>query len=281
MSLVDLHIHSTASDGSMSPADIVHMAAGQGMKVIALSDHDTVAGVHEALEAAQAFPDLRVIPSVELSTYAPGSEVHVLGYFVDYESREFTRRLSVMKDGRRDRARAIIAKLSSLGLPIDFQRVDEIAAGSIGRPHIAQAMVEKGYVESVSLAFEKYLARGLPGYVEWKKICPAEAVNLVLESGGLPVLAHPFTVENAEARIVELKAKGLVGLEAYYSCYAEEDIDRLLAIADSNDLIATGGSDFHGPDSAAGSALGVPDVPLEAAERLIALARSRGLKVAD
>ena len=156
-------------------------------------------GIVPALRAAGEFPGLRVIPGVEISTYAPRGEVHVLGYFIDYTSQELKVRLKRMRNGRRERAQRMIAKLKDLDLPISWQRVQEIAGtGSIGRPHIAQAMLEKGYVASLSEVFDKYLGRGGLGYVEWQKIAPAEAVELILRASGLPVLAHPSTADNTE-----------------------------------------------------------------------------------
>ena len=282
VSKVDLHLHSTASDGRFSPEEIVRKSEEQGLTVIALADHDTVDGVAPALAAAKAFPGLKVIPAVEISTYVPRGEVHVLGYFIDYTSEELKVRLERMRSGRRERAQAMIAKLGDLGLPVDWQRVQEIAGvRSIGRPHIAQAMLEKGYVASIGEVFAEYLGRGGLAYVEWQKIAPAEAVELILRADGLPVLAHPSTVANMEALVTELKAAGLVGIEAYYSSYTAEDVAELIALADKHQLIVTGGSDFHGLPANIETIIGGADVPLEAADRLIALAEQRGLRVAS
>ena len=282
VSKVDLHLHSTASDGRFSPEEIVRKSAEQGLTVIALADHDTVDGVAPALAAAKAFPGLKVIPAVEISTYVPRGEVHVLGYFIDYTSEELKVRLERMRSGRRERAQAMIAKLKDLDLPISWQRVQEIAGtGSIGRPHIAQAMLEKGYVASLSEVFAEYLGRGGPAYVEWQKIAPAEAVELILRANGLPVLAHPSTVADLETLVTELKAAGLVGIEAYYNSYTAEDVTGLVGLADKHKLIVTGGSDFHGLPAHIETVIGGVDVPLEAADRLIVLAEQRGLRVAS
>lgn len=238
-------------------------------------------GIAPALAAAGDFPGLKVIPAVEISTYAPRGEVHVLGYFIDYTSQELKVRLERMCSGRRERAQAMIAKLGDLGLPISWQRVQEIAGtGSIGRPHIAQAMLEKGYVASLSEVFAKYLGRGGLAYVEWQKIAPAGAVELILQANGLPVLAHPLTADNLGELVAELKAVGLVGIEAYYNSYTADDVTELIALADKHKLIATGGSDFHGLPANIETVIGGVDVPLEAADRLIALAEQRGLGVA-
>ena len=276
MSRVDLHIHSTASDGKLTPADIIHQAAERGLTFIALTDHDTVDGIAPALAAAQAFPALRVIPGVEISTDIPGEEVHVLGYFIDYTDQELNITLSRFRDSRLRRAQGMVAKLKNLGIHIDWQRVREIAGGSsIGRPHIAQAMVEKGYITSVKQAFAEYLSRHHPAYVEREKMTPAEAVGLVVKAKGLPVLAHPSTLNDPEAMIIELKAAGLVGIEGYYNGYASDQIERLVRLAERYNLVATGGSDYHGLEPETETAIGGNEVPIAAAEQLIALAKQR------
>jgi len=273
---VDLHIHSTASDGKLSPADIVRKSAEAGLTIIALTDHDSVDGITSALAAAEAFPQLRVIPGVELSTDVPAGEVHVLGYFVDYTDRAFKAALERMRHSRRERASGMVAKLGKLGVHIEWQRVQEIAgSGSIGRPHIAQAMLEKGYIASIKEAFTKYISRDGPAYVERKKMTPQEAVEMLIRTNGLPVLAHPLTIDTPEAIVAELKAAGLVGIETYYYGYTAEEVSRLVSIANRYNLIATGGSDYHGPNSSTEAVLGGADVPMASAERLIVLAEQR------
>ena len=185
MSQVDLHIHSTASDGKFSPEAIVAKAAGLGFTIIALTDHDSVDGIAPALEAARVFPRLRVIPGVEISTDMPDSEAHVLGYFIDYASNELRSSLERFRSSRQRRAQAMIAKLRDFGIHIDWQRVQEIAGdGSIGRPHIAQAMLEKGYITSLKEAFTGYIEQGGPAYVEREKMMPAERADT--SDRGLP-----------------------------------------------------------------------------------------------
>ncbi len=181
MSKVDLHIHSTASDGRLSPAEVVCKAAEAGLTVIALADHDTVDGIAPALEAAKTFPRLKVIPGVEISTDVPQGEIHLLGYFIDYTHHELLNSLGRMRNSRQQRAQGMIAKLKNLGLSIEWGRVKEIAgSGSIGRPHIAQAMLEKGYIASIKEAFTKYIGWGGPAYVKREKMSPAEVVKLIL-----------------------------------------------------------------------------------------------------
>ena len=282
MSKVDLHIHSTASDGTLTPEALVSKAAALGLTVIALADHDSVEGVAPALEAARAFPQLRVIPGVEISTDMPSGEAHVLGYFIDYASDDLNQALKRFRSSRQRRAQGMIVKLRDLDIHVDWQRVQEIAGeGSIGRPHIAQAMLEKGYITSLKEAFDKYIGYDGPAYVERDKMTPAEAVELIIRSGGLPVLAHPFTVNEPEAMIINLKASGLVGIEAYYNGYTADEIRRLVSLADSHNLIATGGSDYHGFENGNETMLGDVAVPMESAERLIALAEERAPKLAE
>ena len=282
MSKVDLHIHSTASDGRFSPADIVRKSAAEGLTVIALADHDTIDGIVPALEAARAFPWLTVIPCVEISTDVPDGEAHILGYLINYTDHELQTTLERMHNSRRERARGMVGKLSNLGLIIEWERVQEIAgSGALGRPHVAQAMLEKGYIDSLKEAFTKYIGRDGPAYVEREKMTPVEAVALILQTNGLPVLAHPLTIPDPETIVIKLKAAGLVGIEAYYAGYTTEEIIRLVSLADRCDLITTGGSDYHGLDTSNETIIGGVDVPMESVEQLVALAEQRGLKLAS
>ena len=282
MSQVDLHIHSTASDGRFSPEEVVRKAAGLGLTIIALADHDSVDGIVPALSAAKAFPPLRIIPSVEISTDTPDGEVHILGYFIDYTNDKLKSTLERFRNSRRRRAQGMVTKLGNLGIHIDWQRVQEIAgSGSIGRPHIAQAMLEKGYITSFREAFDKYISREGPAYVEREKITPVEAVTLVLKANGLPVLAHPFTIDNLETITIELKAAGLIGLEVYYDSYTTDEINRLVSLADKYGLIATGGSDYHGLEADSETMIGDVDVPMASVERLMALGKGRAVRLTN
>ncbi|MEE9365645.1 MAG: PHP domain-containing protein [Dehalococcoidales bacterium] len=281
MSKVDLHIHSTASDGRHSPQEIVRRAAGLGLEVIALADHDSVDGIAPALEEARKLNRLQFIPAVEVSTDVPSGEVHILGYFIDYTSEELAAALEGFRYSREGRAQGMVAKLAELGIQISWERVREIAGdGAIGRPHIAQAMLEKGHIGSIKEAFDKYIARDGPAYVERDKMTPEEAVRLILRNRGLPVMAHPFTAPEPEAMIVELKAAGMVGIEAYYNNYMNEEIGNLIALAKDHGLIITGGSDYHGLDESNEALMGGVEVPMEAVNRLIARAESKMVKLA-
>ncbi len=278
MSGVDLHLHSNASDGRLSPSDLVKKAAGVGLHVIALADHDTVNGVQEALDTARQFESLQVIPCVEISTDIEGGEVHILGYFIDYKNPDLKTKLAEFRDSREGRAEKMVSKLAGLGLKLEWERVKQIAGdGSIGRPHIAQALLEKGYIPSLREAFSWYIGQDGPAFVERQKMTPVEAVTMVLKASGLPVMAHPFTVNDPEAVVAELAPAGLVGIEAYYTNSSAEQINKLLRLANKHKLIVTGGSDYHGLDDGTDTPLGTIDVPMSAAENLIALARERKL----
>jgi len=280
LSKVDLHIHSNASDGRLSPAEVVRQAAKNGLNVIAITDHDTVDGIAPALIAAKDFPELKVIPGIELSTDVPQGEVHVLGYFIDYNDREFKAILEELRNSRIKRAQGMVAKLKQFGIHVDWERVQEIAKeGSIGRPHIAQVMLEKGYISSIKEAFDKYISHGGPAYVEREKMTPVEAVELIIKFNGLPVLAHPFTSNNTKTLTAELKIAGLVGIETYYKDYTTDNVNELIGLADKYGLITTGGTDYHGLEPAGETIIGGVDVPMESVEHLIALAKDRTLNL--
>jgi predicted metal-dependent phosphoesterase TrpH len=281
MGQVDLHIHSTASDGRLSPEEVVAKAAGLGLKIMALTDHDSIEGIVPALKAAVAFPGLKVIPGVEISTDMPDGQAHVLGYYIDFHGDELKSALERFRNSRDRRARGMVTKLAGLGIDIDWERVKEIAGeGSVGRPHIARAMLEKGYISTLGEAFNKYIGQDGPAYVERDKMTPAEAVKLIIQARGLPVLAHPFTVKTPEPLIGELKEAGLIGIEAYYKDYSPEQTDTILGWAEKHNLIATGGTDYHGIDDSTEVILGSVDVPLESAAKLTALADKEMLKLA-
>lgn len=279
MSRVDLHVHSTASDGKYSPEEIVRKAAALGIRYLSITDHDSVAGIEPAVKAAQAFPRLTFIPGVEVSTDVAEGEIHILGYFIDYTRQELAANLKRFRTSREVRARRMVDKLGEMGIEIDWARVREIAgAGAIGRPHVAQAMLEKRYIGSFKEAFDKYIGRDGPAYVEREKMTPEEAVALILRSGGLPVLAHPFTVKEPEEWTAVLKKAGLVGIEAYYKDNTPEDTEAVLKMAKKYGLIATGGTDFHGIENADEVMMGGVAVPVKAARRLINLAAKFGVK---
>lgn len=276
----DLHVHTTASDGRLAPEEVVRLAVGVGLDCIAITDHDTVDGVVPALKVAQAFPDFLVIPGVEINTDVPDGEVHVLGYFLDYTDQALASMLQKLRNARWSRAQEMVVKLANLGMNLEWQRVEELARGnSICRPHIAKALLEKGYVDSEKEAFDKYIGHGGPAYVERYKLSPSEAVKLITRARGLPVLAHPADIDNLDSLLSELKEFGLVGIEVYYRDYNAETIDKLLKVANRHSLIATGGTDYHAFNDDTEVMIGVTLTPPESLKKLFALANQHILEL--
>ena len=276
----DLHVHTTAADGILSPAEVVELAVEVGLDVIAITDHDTVSGIAAALAAARTIPSITVIPGIEISTDVPSGEVHVLGYFIDFTNPELSTALEKLRGSRQARALKMVEKLRTLGMDIEWEQVQEIAKGdSIGRPHIAQALLARGYIDSMKVAFDKYIGRNGPAYVEREKLTPVEAVKLINGGCGLSVLAHPADIDGLEGHVSELKATGLVGIEVYYDGYTSDKIDRLLAVAEKYGLVTTGGSDYHGPGSSCESVIGEALAPAAAVDELFALADKHSLEL--
>jgi 3',5'-nucleoside bisphosphate phosphatase len=281
-SRADFHCHSTASDGVLSPSDLVDLAYRQGVRVMALSDHDSTEGVAEARGAAERYPDFTLISSVEMGTDIPGSEVHVLGFFMEPENPKLMETLRWLREARRRRGEGIVRRLQELGLDITWEHVQRIAGeGAVGRPHVAQALFENKQVATVKEAFNKYIHRNGPAYVDREKMTPAEAVTNILEMGGVPCLAHPWEVTDSDETltsiVTDLKAAGLVALETYYKNYDEPMVERLLGFARRFDLIPLGGSDYHGlygddEPLPGGMKVPLPDASIEA---LLDLGRER------
>jgi predicted metal-dependent phosphoesterase TrpH len=243
---IDLHTHSLRSDGALSPADLVRRAAARGVKVQALSDHDTLAGVAEAVATGTGL-GVRIIPATELNTESEWGDAHVLGYFIDPNDAALEERLRWLRENRGKRIELMVENLNRLGYAVDIPRVLEIAqGGALGRPHLAQALFEKGYVRSYDDAFDTLIAKDSPAYVARVGLDPFEAVALVREHRGVPSLAHPGTVIGLDELLPKLVAAGLAGIEAYYGEHSPEMTARCLARARAFDLVPTGGSDFHG-----------------------------------
>lgn len=252
MSFVDLHCHSTASDGTYAPTDVVDLAIRSGLSALALTDHDTIGGVIEAAEAARR-AGLDFLPGIEISCDVPKpATMHLLGYGVDPESsvlRDLTKRLI---DARNDRNPRIIRRLNALGVTITMKEIEDEAGGEVvGRPHIAAVLLRKGYVSSIKQAFDKYLGQGAAAYFDKERISPRQAIELVLQSGGLPVLAHPVQLRTEndaqlERTVKDLKDLGLVGLEVIHSDHDAALVEKYTRLAERYDLLKTGGSDFHG-----------------------------------
>ncbi len=273
-SRVDLHLHTTASDGALSPTELVRNAKEHRLEYIAVTDHDSTNGIDEAIAEGQRL-GIQVIPGIEMSTDIPRAEVHVLGYYLNHRDERFQAVLRQLREGRRDRAEKMVGKLAEMGLPVPWERVQEVAgSGSVGRPHIAQVMLECGYVSSLAEAFTEYIGRNGPAYVERYKLTPVEAVQMILGVDGLPVLAHPAEVVTLSQVLPELVSAGLVGLECYYFGYSPEAVEGLVALADERGLVPTGGTDFHGHDTTGQGPRYPGDVwvPWESVRRLRALA---------
>ncbi len=250
MGRIDLHLHTTFSDGSLPPTEVIALAETAGVTALAITDHDILEGIPEATQAAAAF-GIEVIPGVEISSRYRDGELHVLGYFIDPDDAQFQERLALLRASRHQRNPVIIEKLRSMGLAITYQEVTALAGtASVGRPHIARVLMQKGYVTSAKEAFDRYLAAGKPAYVARELPSPADAVTWVREANGVPVLAHPLWVRedgNSLRRLCEeLQQAGLGGIEVHYSTHTRQQTSEFLNLAKRLDLLVTGGSDFHG-----------------------------------
>jgi len=240
------------------------MARTLGLCAIAITDHETTLGAWPAIRAATG-TGVVVVPGVEISTESSQGEIHILGYFVEPNGQGMEERLAELRDARVGRARRMLAKLAALGMPLSWERVRELAAGdSIGRPHIARAMVERGYVSSIEEAFALYIGSQGPAYVDRLRVPPTDAISLIRGAHGVPVFAHPL---QATAILPSLVDAGLQGLEVYYPGYSPEEVHFLEDLADRYGLVRTGGSDYHGPRIAGGT-LGEATAPFAAVAEL-------------
>ncbi|WP_035295742.1 PHP domain-containing protein [Brevibacillus thermoruber] len=278
MKQADLHTHTRASDGTCEPAENVRLAAEAGLAAVAITDHDTVAGIPAALEAAAGL-NLEVIPGVEISSAANGQDIHVLGYFVPYDDAAFQEKLRGLRETRHERNKLMIARLRELGIPITLESVYRRKKGedkNIGRPHIAEELMELGVVGSIDEAFAKYLGREGAAYVNPPRISPQEAITLIQEAGGAAVLAHPGLYDDDEL-VRELIAFGLDGIEVWHPDNDAADRERYRTWAEEHGLVMTGGSDFHGwrGEEPFHAMLGTHTAPLSAVERLREIAAKR------
>jgi hypothetical protein len=265
---VDLHTHTLASDGALSAGALVEKAWKCGVRVLAITDHDTTDGLGEALAAAAAHPGLTIVPGLEINCDVEGGEVHVLGFGVAYGAAWFQEFLRGQRAERAARVHRMADRLAELGMPIDPAEVFALVKeGSAGRPHVAQVMVARGYVKSVREAFDRFLRTGGPAHVPRARLTPAEAVAIIRRAGGVPVLAHPG-VGGKDELIPELIAAGLMGIECYYAEHSAAQIATYLEWCHRHDLVATGGSDFHGSHTGRLNPPGTPAVPMAAWEAL-------------
>jgi len=250
MPRIDLHLHTTYSDGSHFPAEVIQFAHEAGVTALAITDHDIVKGIPEAMEAG-ATVGIEIIPGIELSSRFDGRETHILGYFFDWQDPTLHTRLTHQQASRHERNPRIVEKLNHLGLELSYEDVTAKAGGgSIGRPHIAGVLVDKGYVNSTKEAFDRYLAEGGPAYVLRELPDSREAIAWIREAGGVPVLAHPHWTrrkgQELEVMCSTLKEAGLMGIEVFYGTHTKRQTSEYLELARKLDLLMTGGSDFHG-----------------------------------
>lgn len=245
--LYDLHIHTSASDGLLSPVEVISQARDIGLPGLAITDHDTVDGLEEArCFMEENSPALDFIPGIEMNTELAEKEIHILGYFIDYHNRLLLKRLQEIKEARLERARKMIMRLANMGFNIDMEQVERIARGDlIARPHIAQVLMENAYVSSVKEAFDKYIGKGCPAYVNRYKFLPTEAIELIKGAGGIAVLAHPGLIRD-DSFVVTIISLGIEGIEVFYPEHNHGQVLKYSQLSRENRLLITGGSDFHG-----------------------------------
>lgn len=258
---IDLHTHSTASDGTLSPVALVELAAQRGIAVLALTDHDTTAGVDDATRTGAPL-GVTVIPGIEFSTDVPSGEVHILGYGIDPQHAGLQEATAAFRASREERALRMLDRLRAVGIDVPADLLPAPGpGGSIGRPHVARALIAMGVVCSVDEAFDRFLAAGRPAHVARFRLAPEHAVQIVTAAGGLPVLAHPRSAADLDDLLPRLIGAGLRGLEAFYGEYAQDEREVLAAVAAAHGLLTTGGSDYHGPDGREGRDLASVELP--------------------
>jgi predicted metal-dependent phosphoesterase TrpH len=247
MKQVDLHTHTTASDGTFSPSENILRAIEKGLGAIAITDHDTVNGVEEALEEAKKHDDFECVPGIEISTLYEGQDIHVLGYFIDYKNKKFLQALEQLQSVRDQRNGKILRNLQELGISIKESDLEakRHGSGNVGRGHIAEILMEKGIVNSLPEAFEKFLGKGKSAYAMVERISPIDAIKVIRDAGGVPVLAHPG-IYDADELIPILCENGLAGLEYCHPDHSAEQVKHYKQLAEKYNLIKTAGSDFHG-----------------------------------
>jgi len=266
MKYADLHVHTTCSDGTYTPAHLVKEGLARGAAALAIVDHDTTEALDEALACAQS-TDLEIIPGIELTAQHDNQEVHVLGYFLDYHNQELQDQLKLMQLNRIERVHKIIGNLSQLGLELDPETVFKISGkATVGRMHIARALVKDGLVGSTAEAFRKYIGDKSPAYVLGFRLSVAEAIKLIHNARGVAVLAHPYLLRN-DALITEFAGSGLDGIEVYYPEHSQSMVNFYLDLAKKLNLLVTGGTDFHG-SAKPEIKLGMIKIPLELVDKL-------------
>lgn len=264
---IDLHLHTTASDGSLTPELLVKQASNLKLKAIAVTDHDSVSGVESALSAGAAL-GIEVVPGIEMSSDIDGRDIHFLGYYIDYRSVELNEVFSKLREARHQRIFTIVDRLRECGLTVDPEEIFETTGGgSVGRAHVAKVLMQKGYVGSIQEAFDRYIGRRGVAYVGKTGMSGVEIIAIIRKYGGIAVLAHPG-ISKVDDKIEEFAAAGMQGLEAYHSEHDPQMTEYYLRLAKTWDLIVTGGSDCHGPGSSRGLIVGTIPVPDECLEEL-------------
>lgn len=251
MGYVDLHLHTTASDGVRSPSDLVSYAKTKGLQAVAVTDHDTIEGLPEALAEGEKI-GFEVIPGIEISAeHSPGS-MHLLGYFLEIESPLLNERLGYLQKARAERNPRIVENLNRLGVQISYEDVVKASGkGQVGRPHFAQVLLEKGYVKSFQEAFDRFLKKGASAYVDKFRFRSSEAIHFIREAGGVAVLAHPNTLgltdhKALESVLMQLVREGLKGIEVFYPEHSPSETGVYKSLAERHSLVMTGGTDYHG-----------------------------------
>ncbi len=242
-----MHSHTTASDGTFTPIESIARARKNGLSALGITDHDTVAALSSAIEEGKK-QGIEIVPGIEISSVHDGKDIHVLGYYIDYSDESFNQQLESLRNVRNQRNQMIVEKLVELGIPITMEEVKSrstVKKGNIGRPHIAEVLMEKGVVSSIQEAFDQYLGQGKAAYANPPRITPLEAMRMIEEAGGVPVLAHPGLYDDVEL-VEHLVAEGLKGIEVFHPDHSEADEKFYNDIADRYGLIKTAGSDFHG-----------------------------------
>lgn len=267
MKYADLHVHTIESDGTYTPAQLIKAALERGLSAIAITDHDTVGAIAQALEEAQG-TTLEIIPGIELTAQQDNKEIHLLGYFLNYQQPELLNKLQLVQQNRIQRVYKIVENLKESGVKLNAQTVFNISGrGTVGRMHIARALLLDGWVNSTAEAFRKYIGDNSPAYVCGFRLSVLEAIKLIKDAGGVAVLAHPYMLANDEELITEFAGYGLQGLEVHYPEHSQSQVNFYLELAKKLGLLVTGGSDFHGsvkPDIK----LGTIKIPFELVEKL-------------
>lgn len=271
---IDLHTHSTCSDGTLSPSELVDHAVERKLAVIALTDHDTVSGLPEALDHARRF-DIEVVPGIEISSRCQDTSLHILGYGIDHKNSEFAAFLAKLQKSRYDRNIGILERINTLGIHMELAELTDLAGDQIGRPHFAQLLIKKGIVGSMQDAFTRFLKRGGPAFVEHARPESDEVIEQIRNAGGIAILAHPACTDPSlsliPTLIKKLRTQGLAGLEAYYPAHSKKTSKALLAIAGENNMLVSGGTDFHGKDRSStplGGSVKTVRIPLEIWENI-------------